>query len=260
MKRFLLFALLLATTACVDPEEKIYTILDFEGPEWDMISATAAGNQYSSDAVANGYSWNDAASGLASEPLIDNSYGYPYIISGMIVSSYNSADIETYGDYSKDLYVYNAKSTSTTEGGGQKGSKNYLIVVGNYNEIANSDQCAEMHFADGKARVVQGCYINSTTYFLNSAKNGNAFSAPLGDDDEITLSATGYDAAGVKISSVTYSFARKGSYVTNWTWWDLEALGAVASIKFNMTGGPATEWGMTTPKYFAIDTITVEKE
>ena len=258
MKRLLLFALLLATAACVDTEKNTYATLDFEGTEWDMLSATTSGHRYSSDVVTNGYSWSDATTCLASEALIDNSYGYPYIISGMIVSSYNSADIETYGDYSKDLFVYNAKSTSTTEGGGHNGSKNCLIVVGNYNEVANAHECAEIHFADGKARIVQGCYINSTTYFLNIVKNGNPFSAPMGEDDEITLSATGYNASGSKTTTVTYSFARKGSYVTNWTAWDLSALGAVVSIKFNLTGGPTTEWGMTTPKYFAIDDITVQ--
>jgi hypothetical protein len=31
-------------------------------------------------------------------------------------------------------------------------------------------------------------------------------------------------------------------------------------VKFNIQGGNADEWGITTPKYFAIDNIVVEEK
>ena len=259
MKRLFLFALLLATVACTNTDDNTKTIiLDFEGAGWNALSATTAGAEYSSDLVTGGYAWMDAGSGLASEALIDDSYGYTYIRSGMLVSSYNSAAYATYGDYSKDLYVYNPDSNSTTSGGGYDGSDNFLIVVGNYDETSNGDERAEMHFADGKARKVLGCYVNYTTYFLNIAKNGNPFSPALAEGDAIKLTATGYNAIGAETGSAYMTFARWDHFIEDWTAWDLSALGEVVSIKFNITGGPATEWGMTTPKYFAIDNITIE--
>jgi hypothetical protein len=32
----------------------------------------------------------------------------------------------------------------------------------------------------------------------------------------------------------------------------------VVSVRFNITGGPTDEWGMMSPRYFAIDDITIE--
>ncbi len=259
MKRLLIFAALLSAVACTENNDNPKTAtIDFEGAEWSAISATTAGVSYSSDLAANGYEWHDSATSLSSVAVVDNSYGSAYILGGVLLSSYNSADITTYGDYSKDLYAYNANSSSATKGGGRNGSDGFAIVVGNYNDSSISDHLPEMHFADGKARKVLGCYVNSTTYFLNIVKNGNPFSPALSEGEEIKISATGYDAANSKTATVEMTLARKGEYITQWRAWDLSQLGEVVSIKFDITGGPTTEWGMTTPKYFAIDDITIE--
>lgn len=258
MKRLLLIAALLMAAACSKDNSRPRETVHFEGEEWSAYSATTAGVKYSSDLVAGGYKWCDKITTLTSEAVIDNSYGYAYIRGGMLVSSYNSADIATYGDYSKDLYAYCATSSSEVKGGGNNGSDGFAIVVGNYDSTTNSEVSAEMYFADGNARKILSCYVNATTYFLNIVKNGNPFSPALGKDDEIVISATGYDASGRETATVEMPFARKGVYVNRWTAWDLSPLGKVVRVKFNVTGGPATEWGMTTPKYFAIDDITIE--
>lgn len=262
MKRILLLALLFASVGCSDADDSRprYEI-NFEGEQWNALSATTAGVSYSSELVANGYEWCAPAEdgSLSSKALVDDTYGYAYIRGGMLISSYNSNDIVTYGDYTKDLYAYCDKSASTTKGGGAGGSDNFLIVVGNYDDSSNGDERAEMFFADGRERKILGCLVNSTTYFLNIVQNGNPFSPALGEGDEIVISATGYDAAGVEGATVRMSFARKGHYITDWTAWDLSPLGKVASVKFNITGGPSTEWGMTTPKYFAMDNIAIEE-
>ena len=262
MKRIFLLALLFAAVGCtgVDDSHPRETV-HFEGEEWSAYSATTAGVKYSSDLVAGGYKWCDKRTTLTSEALVDNTYGYAYIRGGMLVSSYNSADIKTYGDYSKDLYVYCATSSSEVKGGGNNGSDRFAIVVGNYDSTTNSEVSAEMYFADGYARQIQGCYVNSTTYFLNVAQNGNpSIAAPLGDDDEIVISATGFDSSGAETATVRMTLARKNQYIKQWTSWDLRDLGKVVKVRFNVEGGPKTEWGMTTPKYFAIDDIVVEKK
>lgn len=260
MKKIFLFALGVATTvltACSDEQTPNSYTLDFEGEQWNTISAVAVGDAYSSNVVANGYEWADGQTSLTSRALVDYTYG-AYIRGGMLLSSYNSDDVATYGDYSKDLYVYNPSPTSITKGGGYGGSDNFLIVVGNYDDFSNGDERAEMFFSDGRARQIKGCYVNSTTYFLNIAQNGNAFSAPLGEQDEVVISATGYDSSGAETATISFTLARKGDYITRWTAWDMQALGKVVKVRFNIEGGPMTEWGMTTPKYFAIDNIVIE--
>lgn len=261
MKNISLFVLGLAASlllACnrVD-DSRPRSVVTFEGESWNALSAVAYGEPYSSAMVADGYEWRDEASSLSSRALVDYTYG-AYIRGGMLVSSYNSDDVATYGDYSKDLYVYNPLPSSTTQGGGAEGSDNFLIVVGNYDDFSNGDERAEFFFADGKERKILGCQVNSTTYFLNIAQNGNPFSAPLAEGDQVEISATGYDSSGAETATVKMTLARKGEYIKQWTSWDLSALGPVVKVRFNIEGGPMTEWGMTTPKYFAIDNIAIE--
>lgn len=260
MKRIFLLALLFGAIGCtpIDDSPPRFT-LSFEGEEWNAISATTAGISYSSELVANGYEWRDKETSLSSKALVDNSYGYAYIRGGMLVSSYNSREVTTYGDYTKDLYVCCPSSTSTVKGGGAGGSDNFLIVVGNYDDSSNGDERAEMFFADGREREILGCEVNSTTYFLNIAQNGNPFSAPLSEGDEVKISVTGYNAMGEQTATVSKVLARKGQYIEDWTSMNLRKLGKVVKVRFNITGGPMTEWGMTTPKYFAIDNIVVEE-
>ena len=257
MKKIFLFALGVVMASCINVEpQPTFLTLDFEGEQWDDFHTGVATDPYSSNVVANGYSWQAAGSSLSSHAVVDE---YGIIRGGMILSSYNSNDIATYGDYSKDLYVYNSSPKSTTTGGGYAGSDNFLVVVGDYNDMASDKVYAEMYFADGYARQIQGCHVNSTTYFLNVAQNGNpSIAAPLGDDDEIIISATGYDSSGAETATVKMTLARKGQYIKQWTSWDLHDLGKVVKVRFNVEGGPMTEWGMTTPKYFAIDNLVVE--
>jgi hypothetical protein len=261
MKNISLFVLGLAASllsACNEVDDsRPRSVVTFEGESWNALSAVAYGEAYSSAMVADGYEWRDEASSLSSRALVDYTYG-AYIRGGMLVSSYNSDDVATYGDYSKDLYVYNPSPSSTTQGGGAEGSDNFLIVVGNYDDFSNGDERAEFFFADGQERKILECQVNSTTYFLNIAQNGNPFSAPLAEDDRVVISATGYDSSGVETATVTKTLARKGEYIKQWTPWDLSALGRVVKVRFNIEGGPMTEWGMTTPKYFAIDNIAIE--
>ena len=254
--RFTLCSALLALASCSNDDGPQQHIIDFEGEEWNSLSAVSYGEPYSSNVVSEGYEWRDGATSLSSRALVDYTYG-AYIRVGTILSSYNTNDLDAHGDSTQDLYVYNSASQSLTEGGGYNGSDNFLVVIGSWDP--SDDALPEIFFADGKARTIKGCVVNSTAYFLSIAQNGNYASAPLGEGDQITISATGYDSAGAKTATAETILARKGDYTTQWKSWDLSSLGQVAKVQFDITGGPMTEWGMSTPKYFAIDNIVIEE-
>ena len=63
---------------------------------------------------------------------------------------------------------------------------------------------------------------------------------------------------GNKTTTTSISLATYGSTVNEWTTWDLTALGEVVKVQFYIWGGNVDEYGMTTPKYFALDDIVVE--
>lgn len=263
MKGFKLFAFSMiaaaAFTACSDNDDngpKVVTV-GFEGAAWTPYVAASFEKTYTGDVAKEDYVWTDAETSLSSTPIFtDYGGGYKFFGGGWIVSSYNSKDKVTFGDYNHDLYVYNPTNADAVQGGGHNGSDNFLVGYGSNSDFGDTRPTFE--FADGKARTIKGCYVNSTCYFLNVAENGNAGSAALGDDDEVMIHATGYDAAGAETGKVSLSFAKKGKLITSWTAWDLSSLGEVVKVKFDMTGGPENDYGMTTPTYYAVDDITVE--
>ncbi len=265
MKTIKSLAVLLAAaalaTACSDNNEDRTTVavVTFEGAAWTPYVAATVGKTYTGDVATENYVWTDAATSLSSTPIFTD-YGESgkFFGGGWIVSSYNSKDLAAYGSYSYDLYVYNAENADAVKGGGHNGSDNFLVGFGNADETR--DNRPTLEFADGKARTVKGCYVNSTCYILNIMRNGNDFSPALGDEDEVFICATGYDAAGAETGKVSLSFAKKDKMIDTWTAWDLSSLGEVTKIRFSISGGPENEYGMTTPTYYAIDDVTVEWE
>ena len=262
MKTVKSFALLLASAAMIascsdndDDHVKVVTVT-FEGAAWTPYVAATVDKTYTGDVATEDYVWQDAETSLSSTPIFTD-YGYgKYFGGGWVVSSYNSKDEAQFGDYSYDLYVYNASNADAVKGGGRNGSDNFLVGYGNIDD--SHDTRPTLEFADGKARTIRGCYVNSTCYTLNVMRNGNAFSPALGDEDEVVISATGYDAAGAETGSVSLLFATKDKMITEWTAWDLSSLGAVTKVRFGMSGGPENAYGMTTPTYYAIDDVIVE--
>ncbi len=249
------------------PGESLYTIT-FEGTEWAPYVAAAvapgAPDTHSVCSHDGDYSyplWVDATTRLTTvypfgpEDMMGMGYDYP-----LIVSSYNSNDLGAYSGYDTDLYVYNPVNANSTTGGGNNGSDNFLIGFG-YSDgspFSMGDMRPTLKFADGTAHIIESVYINSTTYFLNSVKNGDGFTSPLSPSDpDIMLIATGYDRDGNQVGEKTMIYATSEMQIESWTKWDLSDLGAVVEVKFNMTGGPDNGLGFSAPAYYAIDDITV---
>ena len=237
-----------------DEGPQTYTIT-FEGDDWSpLVVANYNGGKAMSVVYEDkAYTWTDQTTQLTSP--CPEGWGYPFM-----VSSYNSKDIEKFNSYELDLYLYNARNEDATTGGGHDGSDNFLIGYGNYDEAHPDygDSRPIFAFADGVARTIQSCYINSTCYFLSVAAKGNALAPALEEGQDVLIHATGYDAAGKETGTVTMTFASKDKLIKEWTKWDLSSLGKVAKVRFNMTGGPDNGYGFSMPAYYALDDITIE--
>lgn len=237
-----------------DEGPQTYTIT-FEGDDWSpLVVANYNGGKAMSVVYEDkAYTWTDQTTQLTSP--CPEGWGYPFM-----VSSYNSKDIEKFNTYELDLYLYNARNEDATTGGGHDGSDNFLIGYGNYDEAHPDygDSRPIFAFADGVARTIQSCYINSTCYFLSVAAKGNALAPALEEGQDVLIHATGYDAAGKETGTVTMTFASKDKLIKEWTKWDLSSLGKVAKVRFNMTGGPDNGYGFSMPAYYALDDITIE--
>lgn len=227
------------------------------------IAANIVNGKYYTNQVSQKYSeyWVDPVTKLSTKkPEGENvypDYAYPFF-----VSSYNSSSLDgEFGSYSYDLFVYNAGAPTGVNiyGGGHDGSNNFLIGNG-YRDtdeyvMYSGDTRPILYFADNKPRVIKSVWVNYTTYFMNVVKNGNGMSSSL--DGDCILTVTGYDATGRESAEVEMIFARKDYLLDGWTKLDLSRLGAVAMVRFNLSGGANNGAGFSLPAYYAIDDITV---
>ncbi|MCX5655393.1 MAG: DUF4465 domain-containing protein [Planctomycetota bacterium] len=119
--------------------------------------------------------------------------------------------------------------------------------------------------------VVDSTWFTNTTYCYYSIRDGTGMSKKFGDapdpDDWFLLTITGKDAAGAPTGDVNfyladYRFAdnAKDYIVKNWTQVDLTSLGTVKSLEFSLSSSDSGFFGMNTPSYFAMDTLTLSPE
>ena len=264
MKRlffYLFCAAAVVAAGCSDDKEesaKKCVVVDFEGEAWQGAIASISS---SFDFMTENYVWEDGLTSLTSRPKFTTSEWGSFYGGGCTVSNYGSGNLAAQGSYEYDLYVYKAAAEASRAGCGAGGSDNFLVFYGNMESLAavvGVDCRPEIYFRDGVPRTIKSCKINSTTYFVNIVENGNAFSPKLAEGEEIEVLATGIDSAGNITATESFTLATYGSTVKEWTAWDLTALGEVVKVQFNILGGHTDDYGMTTPKYFALDDIVVE--
>ncbi len=110
--------------------------------------------------------------------------------------------------------------------------------------------------------ALRGALFTNTTYAYLAMRDGNdgnqpAFvKGPFGDGDFFTLTVTGRDAADQATGSVDIPLAVGSVILSDWTWFDLSALGVVQGLTFSFSSSDTGIFGVNTPAYFALDNLT----
>jgi hypothetical protein len=149
-------------------------------------------------------------------------------------------------------------------GSGQAGSTNYAVAyMDSFNAVNPT-----LHLYH--PQTVDCIYVTNINYAYYSMLEGDLFSKKFGGDsgddpDWLLLTITGKNADGLITGSVDfyladYTFEDNGLdyIVDSWRPVDLSALGVVQSLEFTLNSSDIGEWGMNTPAYFALDTVTPE--
>lgn len=121
--------------------------------------------------------------------------------------------------------------------------------------------------------AVEGLYVNNTAYTAQSMLHGDVFAKQFGgpdgnDPDYFRLTISGRDGLGADLGSVDVYLADYRAadsaldyILTDWAWVDLSALGdSVSTLHFGLASSDNGPFGMNTPAYFAIDSLTVIPE
>lgn len=178
---------------------------------------------------------------------------------------------EDFGSGYWDGFSYSNITDTTTEG-----------MAGQYNAIAGGGAGRSSNYAVGyigfygrvptvtlpAAQVVNGAYFTNNNWAYYSMLNGDQFAKKFGgatgdDPDWFLLTITGKDGDGNSTGTVEFYLAdyrssdNSGDYIVDeWTWVDLRSLGSVKTLEFALTSSDTGQWGMNTPAYFAMDSLS----
>jgi hypothetical protein len=167
-----------------------------------------------------------------------------------------------YGDCCWSGFTYSSKTDTVTPGylndgsaitgdGAGAGQDNYAI--------GNADG-ARLEF--DTAQALAGAYFSNTTYAYLAMRDGNdgnspAFvKGPFGEDDFFTLTVTGLDAGNAPVASLDIALADGTDILSDWLFVDLSGLGTVKALQFSFASSDSGAWGVNTPTYFAMDSLT----
>ena len=108
------------------------------------------------------------------------------------------------------------------------------------------------------ATLVKGFFFTNNAWTVDAILNGDGMTpGKFEETDWLKCTVTGTKADGTT-ATVDIMLAENGTYVKDWQWADLSALGKVVSLSFAFSGTKNNDWGLTTPAYMCIDNLTIE--
>jgi len=147
----------------------------------------------------------------------------------------------------------NDRSAITGDGVGA-GQDNYAVGY-------TGGGAAVVSFAN--AQTVLGGYFTNTTYGYLAMKDGDDGNAtpfvkgPFGEGDFFKLTATGLDSEGGALGSLDFLLADGADVSDSWEFFDRSGLGEVYGVSFTLSSSDNGSFGMNTPAYFAMDSLTI---
>lgn len=268
-----------ALSGCQNPVEENtpeLTILTFEDADAKFEAFTVAGkqmttwsdlidtNEYGGELLygtmdenwnysGTDYRWCDEGGTMLSSELVD---GGIFWSGGHAISDHSIADY-TAADYTRQLSVLSSQAGAA----GHNGSKNFCIHnnAGTGNSLAT---LPSLTFADNTPRTIDHLWITNTAYMIATLEGHNFYCSPATADTWIKAVATAYDTTGKQTARSEIYLCQQGKkYLTEWTKWDLSAMGPAVSITFHIEASDDMigDYGIACPTYFAYDDVAVQK-
>ena len=241
---YALFVVLFVATGCSKEENntKMFTFEDV--PASYLAGPTAEGtNTYDS---YTGY--HDPLTDLRFDSEGGEYGGTKYWSSGIAISKWTNKEIAS---YENQCSVYGS--------GGHSGSNLFGVSYGPTSVYFNTT---------GAEYVIEEMWVMNSTYTALCMRDGGAFGAKIfsyADGDWFKLTVKGYksnssvETGAIEFYLADFRTATSPGIITEWSKVDLSSLGAVHSLKFELSSSDTGEWGMNTPDYFCIDDIVVRK-
>lgn len=222
---FLMFGGLVLASCSEDEKDETVTV-DFEGSYYNALIDNA---QYGGDLIYSGaeYKWTDAKTSLSSEVVKADwsawgmGYGWDH---GIAISNYINPDAAS---YQEQLAV-------------SKATGNFAVAFDNNSTLT---------FADGKAHHVVSMDLAPVAYAYNSMKKA----CGPGYEFDVILTIEN----GAQKSEKIIALAKDADVQDGFKTFPIGLDATSISISFD--GTDKNDWGLSTPKYVAIDNIVLKK-
>ncbi len=136
----------------------------------------------------------------------------------------------------------------------------YVLGMWDVNEsvenVPESPVCA-IRYKSGAMFDPEEIYVTNSAWDYYAMKNGSAYSKKFTSTDWCILHVKGV-RNGVLTGEVKVYLAQGTDVLNGWKRVDLDALGDVDMIYFQMTSSDSGQWGMNTPAYFCIDRLGID--
>lgn len=193
-------------------------------------------------------------------------------------NKYDTTYGASYGYWASE-WAYSNKIDSTTAGftnllSACTKNTSPTYIVGQQNAVIRLS-------GNAKGKVVKGFNVTNGTYAYFSIKDGNDGNVPalvrkFGDTTgthsglaqgsnpdwfKLTIhkwlgGTKGTDSVTFYLADYRFADNAKDYVVKNWQWVDLESLGNVDSLQFNLSSSDMGQYGMNTPAFFCMDDFT----
>ncbi|MCC6722859.1 MAG: DUF4465 domain-containing protein, partial [Saprospiraceae bacterium] len=149
---------------------------------------------------------------------------------------------------------------SCISGSGVNGSNTYALGY-----VYGSLQMNLAGSANGG--VVNGLYVNNSTYAYLSMLEGDAFAKKFGGENgtdpdffKLTIRKSlngveGTDSVEFYLADYRFTDNSQDYIVNNWTWIDLSELGPADLLSFSLSSSDVGAFGINTPTYFCVDNV-----
>ncbi len=168
-------------------------------------------------------------------------------------------------DYTDPFEWIEHQCTAITGGGLSGAGTPYLMSYWKTEESSDISlseaTCSIKYGTEGKTFIPQSIYITNSSYGYYSMLNGTSYSKKFSNGDYLNILIYGEKADGTKTGPVKFALADyesdSSSPISTWEYVNLEELGEVKGIYFQMESSDTGIWGINTPTYFAIDRLTI---
>lgn len=148
-------------------------------------------------------------------------------------------------------------------GGGYDGAgKAYVLgmwdVYESLETLPDVPSCA-ISYKSGAVFDPEEIYVTNSAWGYYGMKNGSAYNKAFGEGDWCKLYIRG-SKDGVITGTVEVSLAQGTDILNTWKRVDLEALGDVDMVYFQMASSDTGQWGMNNPAYFCLDRLVIDGE